>query len=193
MITRNKYIKTKKLTPTTYKLTFTNKQTGIVAEINGLWKSKDGIRLVEGEYEVSGTSYPIERTSGLNIPSDSVYLTFNETVNISKDAENLTLTAKYDSYLLMFDKTNYNSITYDVFNIAGAAKSLLETESLSTLFIRDLKYGITSTYGHYIYLTRSNGRESEILLNNIPFEKGKYYYFNDMTNSFDIPPMESGN
>ena len=189
----DKYIKTKKLTPTTYKLTFTNKKTGTVAQINGLWNSQDGIRLVEGEYEVSGTSHPIEETSSLNIPSDSVYLAFNETVNISKDAKILTLTAKYDSYLLMFDKANYSNITYNVFDIAGAAKSLLETESLLTLFIKDLKYGITSSYGHYIYLTRSNGQKSEILLNNIPFEKGKYYYFNDMTNSFDIPPMESGN
>lgn len=189
----DKYIKTKKLTPTTYKLTFTNKKTGTVAQINGLWNRQDGIRLVEGEYEVSGTSHPIEETSSLNIPSDSVYLAFNETVNISKDAKVLTLTAKYDSYLLMFDKANYSNITYDVFDIAGATKSLLETESLLTLFIKDLKYGITSSYGHYIYLTRSNGQKSEILLNNIPFEKGKYYYFNDMTNSFDIPPMESGN
>ena len=27
----------------------------------------------------------------------------------------------------------------------------------------------------------------------IPFEKGKYYYFNDIDNSFNIPPMEEGN
>ena len=188
----DRYIKTKKLTPTTYKLTFTNKQTGTVAQINGLWNSQDGIRLVEGEYEVSGTSHPKEKRTSLGYPSDSVYLAFNETVNISKDATVLTLNAKYDSYLLMFDKANYSSVTYEVFN-TGGPKNLLESESLLTLFIKDLKHGTTSSYDHYIYLTRSNGQKSEILLNNIPFEKGKYYYFNDMTNSFDIPPMDSGN
>lgn len=30
-------------------------------------------------------------------------------------------------------------------------------------------------------------------LDDIPFEKGKYYYFNDIDNSFNIPPMEEGN
>ena len=190
-----KYIKTKKLTPAKYKLTFTNKQTGKVAQIDGLWNSQDGIRLVEGEYEVTGTSYPNHPKNKIRdegYPSDTVYLAFNENVNILKDAKNLTLNAKYDSYLLIFDKANYNSVTYEAFN-TGGPKPLLESESLLTLFIKDLKYGTTSSYDHYIYLTRTNGQKSEILLNNIPFAKGKYYYFNDMTNSFDIPPMESGN
>ena len=36
-------------------------------------------------------------------------------------------------------------------------------------------------------------KEYLIELDDIPFEKGKYYYFNDIDNSFNIPPMEEGN
>ena len=43
-----------------------------------------------------------------------------------------------------------------------------------------------------IYVFRNN-TNSIIELDDIPFEKGKYYYFNDIDNSFNIPPMEEGN
>ena len=48
------------------------------------------------------------------------------------------------------------------------------------------------TTGNDIVIKR-NDSSSSINLDNVPFEKGKYYYFNDILNSFDIPPMESGN
>ena len=38
-----------------------------------------------------------------------------------------------------------------------------------------------------------DGMKSTIYLQDIPFTIGKYYYFNNMTNSFDLPPMDSGN
>ena len=44
-----------------------------------------------------------------------------------------------------------------------------------------------------IEITKNDGKESTVSLDNIPFEKGKYYYFDDMTYSFSIPEMEEGN
>ena len=38
-----------------------------------------------------------------------------------------------------------------------------------------------------------NGDNLEVVFGTLPIEIGKYYYFNDITNSFDIPKMESGN
>ena len=188
----DKYIKTRILTPKTFDLTFVNKKTGATAKVEGKWDSKDAIRLIEGEYEVSGVSYPQDKKRSEGYPSDSVYLTFNETIYLHKDSKSITLNAIYDSYLLMFDKENSSEIIFETYN-SGGAKPLYESDSIFTLFIKDLSFGSTGTYTHYIYVTRKNGSKSEIILDDIPFEKGKYYYFNDMNNSFDIPKMESGN
>lgn len=184
----DKYIKTKQLTPTTYSLTFTNKETGAVATINGRWDKKDAIRLTEGVYEVTGTSVPLyKRRAGE--PSDTAYLSFNETINIAKDMSSLVLQAQYDSYLLMFDADNIKEIYYHHIDGIEVKHSLYETESVRSVFIKNME----GDRPHYIYLTRNDGQKTTITLDKFPFEKGKYYYFNDMTNSFDIPKMESGN
>lgn len=190
-----KYIKTKVLTPTSYSLTFTNKATGATATMEGCWDKAEGIRLVEGEYEVKGVSQPITRNT---TPSDTVYLSFEENISISKDMDRLLLTAKYDSYLLMLDASNYKEAHFYHYSSNNSnpdiKKPLYKTDGLLTLFVRDFKYG-SSYEGNTpkLILTRKDSHNIEVPLNKIPFEKGKYYYFNDMTNSFDIPPMESGN
>ena len=184
-----KYIKSKQLTPKTYSITFKNKTTGATATVNGIWGSKDGIRLVEGEYEVTGVSTP-KATATTTIDdcvSDTAFLSFKETVNITKDMYYLTLTAKYNSYLLMFDSENSNSVYY---NYNTYSKELNLCDNVYALFIERLTYGNSS---NIIAVTRYNGTKTSVNLDNFPFEKGKYYYFNDMTNSFDIPKMESGN
>lgn len=183
-----KYIKTKQLTPTTYSLTFKDKETNaIVAEIKGCWKNKDAIRLMEGEYEVTGTSAP---KSSYGYVSDTVFLSFQETVHITKDMTNLNLIAKYDSYLLMIDKTNYNEANC-TYTTPGKNQNheLYQTDTNFIIFINSLYYSSSN----YLKLTKFDGFETKIYLDDIPFEKGKYYYFNDMTNSFDIPKMEPGN
>lgn len=186
----DKYIKTKQLTPTTYSLTFTNKATGLIAEINGRWDDKDGIRLPEGTYSVEGISHRIYRES-LDVHSeyvsDTTFLFFNEEVHITKDQNVLNLTAKYDSYLLIFDAETIRTIEY----IGLKRWSLTNHDNLATLFIN--RQTDLASKDDYINIQRTNGSIAKIYLKNIPFEKGKYYYFNDMTNSFDIPKMESGN
>lgn len=190
-----KYIETRQLTPTTYSLTFTNQETGATATIDGRWNKKDGIRLPEGTYSVSGKSTPQLKYDKM-IPSDTVCLSFNELVTIQKDMQVLNLTALYDSYLLLFDATNNisakfchtssNNSNVDIKN------DLYKAGDLLSVFIKDFNYG-SSYLIPKIILTRVDNEEITINLDKIPFEKGKYYYFNDMTNSFDIPKMESGN
>ena len=136
-----KYIKTKQLTPTTYSLTFTNNATGAKTTINnGVWKNKDAIRLIEGEYTVTGTSapQPIESEMLSQYISDTVFISFDETVHISKDMTNINLIAKYDSYLLMFDKDNCNEAYYHVYlNGRNNRKNLYETNNNYILFINN--------------------------------------------------------
>lgn len=191
----DKYIKTKQLAPTTYSLTFTNVATGAKTTINnGVWKNKDAIRLMEGEYTVTGTSAPrpIESELLSHYISDTVFISFDETVHISKDMTNINLTAKYDSYLLMFDKDNCNEAYYHFYSDGrNNRKNLYETVNNYILYIHD--FPIIGGNDNFIWLIRNDNSQIKIELEKQPFEKGKYYYFNDMTNSFDIPKMESGN
>ena len=186
----NNYIKTKILTPTSYELTFTNTKTGDIANINGLWASKNGIRLPEGTYTVNGTSYR-NYNGSLDLHSeyisDTTFISFNEEIQLAVDQTTLELTAQYDSYLLLFDSTNISAIEYE-----GLKRWQLKTYgNLRVLFIN--RQSTVSTKNDCIKITRTDGTTITIYLKNLPFEIGKYYYFNDMTNSFDIPKMEAGN
>ena len=190
-----KYIKTKQLAPTTYSLTFTNNSTGAKTTINnGVWENKDAIRLMEGEYTVTGKSapQPIEGELLSNYVSDTVFLSFDETVNITKDMTNINLTAKYDSYLLLFDKDNCSESFFQSY-VSGRyyRKDLFQTDKNNIIFIHN--FPIIGGNNSFVWLIRKDKSDIKIELEKQPFEKGKYYYFNDMTNSFDIPKMESGN
>lgn len=187
-----KYIETRQLTPTTYSLTFTNQETGAVATINGRWDKKDGIRLPEGTYNVIGASVPKE--GDFKEWSDSVYLTFNETISLKKDDARLTLTAIYDSFLLMLDAENTTNVSCKCTTgvTSSTKKGVPYDDKLFWIFMQKTYYD-SKSHDFYLLVTRNDGQKSTIELVDIPFEKGKFYYFNDMTNSFDIPKMESGN
>ena len=176
------YIKTKVLTPKTYNLTFKNSKNQTVATMNGYWDNKDLVRLMEGEYTVTGTSQPDKSVS------DTVSLSFNQKVMITKDMNHINLTANYDSYLLMVDKGNYKQAYYYGDGGGSSSVNFKETEYVYSLFIQAYPW-----VNNYLRLTCNDGKTISIDLETIPFEKGKYYYFNDMTSSFDIPEMESGN
>ncbi len=186
-----KYVKSKVLTPKTFNLTFTNVETKAVATIRGDWTKSHTFKLPTGEYEVVGTSHPAKQSL------DSLYLTFNENVVISNETTSINLTANYDSYLLMFDASDKSSVKYSP---GFSSNSIIEPElktvdTIRYAFLREL-WKTTSgkdTYAYDIIIIKRGTLSSTIQIDKIPFEKGKYYYFNDLSNSFDIPPMTSGN
>ena len=101
----------------------------------------------------------------------------------------LTLKADYNAYLLMFDAENINEISYNLGDNNNTSYSLKKiNENIFYLFMNYI-YGQNTSIG----IAHKDGKFSYIYLKGMPFEKGKYYYFNDMTNSFDLPKMESGN
>lgn len=183
-------IKTRKITPEGYTLTFTNKETGATATVSGLWANKDGIKLLSGEYQVTGTTIP--KNDYYHLPSSTPSLIFDETVFIDASTTTITLTAKYDCYLLLFDISNspkvyiQNSIN-QTFN-----QDLSKTDEVYWLFVNQ-NYYVKDTDIYSIYIKRPDNGLAYFSLKDYPFEKGKYYYFNDVANSFDIPEMVSGN
>lgn len=184
----NKYIKTKQLTPRIFSLKFTNKETGAIASIDGNWEKKHLFKLPVGEYEVTGSSYPSSRLGDnvifLTTCLDSLYLSFNEKVTITNDTERVNLTAIHDSYMLMFDKSDKVGVFCRLTN-NGSSQILKNMDEIYYAFINDKAYNVT--------INREDKTTSNIGLDKTPFEKGKYYYFNDINNSFNIPPMEEGN
>jgi hypothetical protein len=187
----NKYIETKVLTPKKYELTFDNNETKATTTINGNWDRKDGIRLLEGSYTVVGSSRPVVKYEF----SDSLFLSFNEVVDIKKDDTDLLLTALHDSFLLMFDVDNTAKIDLKttVLSSGSPEKQVIKDDKLYWIFLQDVVSSFGSNYFYTLKIYRKDGNNSNVVLKNMPFEKGKYYYFNDLTNSFNIPPMESGN
>lgn len=184
----NKYIKTKQLTPKNFDLTFTNKETGATATIKGNWNKKHSFKLLTGEYEVTGTSHP--STVYYMSCIDSLYLAFKENITITNNTENIILNAQYDSFMLMFDKSDKTQVEYCS---GGGGTASLESTNLKTVdglyyaFFCELRANVK-----FLRITR-NKQISTIDLDKTPFEKGKYYYFNDIDNSFNLPPMEEGN
>lgn len=203
----NTYIKTKKLTPKTYFLTFKDKTSNYkTLEVSGTWSDNTSVRLPSGTYSVTGKSFPIIENYE-NVPSDTVYIKFSEDITIKEGMTELILNAQYDSYLLLFDKENTNSINYTSVFEGSANVSKYQTLPLESddkvywTFITTPSYYYTDIvanskipYENYQFdINRKDNTKVVIFFDGLKFSKGKYYYFNDMTNSFDIPPMESGN
>lgn len=117
---------------------------------------------------------------------------FNETVSIKKDDTQLTLSAIYDSFLLMLDAENTKNVYCRCNGLSSSKEKLSHNDKQFWVFMQNTCRNSQKNHWYYLVVKRNNGEASTIKLLDIPFEKGKYYYFNDMTNSFDIPKMESG-
>lgn len=189
-----KYIKTKQLTPKTYHLEFIKSDESVLT-ISGEWGINNNIRLTEGEYIVTGYSYPKEEYAKQPkyLPSDTAYIIFDEKVSITKDMTSLILNAKYDSFLLLFDKANKTDIILNI-----DERKLNHDDSCYWVFGKDkswTNYDNGFSFTHYLSanILMNNPNNILIELGKLPLNKGKYYYFNDLTTSFDVPQMESGN
>lgn len=184
------YIKTKILAPKNYTLTF-NTEEGITAQsVSGPWAGAS-VKLREGTYQVSGNSFPstYKNDSGhYKYASDSLYVKFDEPININKDTKAIPLSAQYDCYLLLFNAENISEI-HSTF-----AASPQKAGDVYYLFVNAGVYtSYSSQYALSIIITRKDGTRIETRIGGMGFEKGKYYYFDDVSNSFNIEPMLNGN
>lgn len=180
----NDYIKTKVLTPTAYSLSFV-KGTKEVMSVSGTWDSNDAIKLLEGDYIVTGTSAPTDR-----YVSETVYLNFNENITISKETDKVVLNAKYNCFLLMFNAETIKSAAWKFVSNSGETE-MSKAGDVYYMFVAETQN--SEKRDLLVNITRQNGTTIELNITSMNLKKGKYYYFNDMTNSFDVEPMENGN
>lgn len=181
----NNQIKTKKLTPQHFNLVFTD-ANGATYTLKSRWDLNTKFNLLEGEYTVTGTSNPVTQKT-----VDTLAIKFDEKITISKENPNISLTAINNCYLLLFGADDITSIEqkakypYDSYYTVNS--ELNKADNLYYSFNR-----WNSWKEHKITISYSNGSTNEIDILKIPFELGKYYYFNTFTNSFSVPAMEEG-
>ena len=175
----NKHIVTRDLVNENYTLKITDEQGIDIAEINGEWDITT-IQLPTGKYKIKGSS-----SGNYNIVS----LTFDEVIEV-KSSGTIALTAKYSCFLLLFPMNNdtYSyQYVHEIYNSSDRYYALPIVDDLAYMFMT------TKTSIDYIVYTNGTDHcklylESE----NFNFQIGYYYYFNIVTGTFNIPPMENG-
>lgn len=177
-------IATKLLTPDSYSLKFVG-DNGLTYDFYGKWADKSLITILEGEYKVTGTS----NATG-NYVQEKASFIFDEKIKIEKDMTSVSLNAIYSCFLLFFNKSDIESLTYTKVSYGSTSNEVREIKQefgdYIYCFSRNLENG--NFYGE-----RADGSTFRVSSTTFPFENGKYYFFNDATVSFEIPKMEAGN
>ena len=177
-------IKTGDLVAPSFDLTLTEVNSGVVYTFKGKWNSHDLLTLRTGTYRVVGKS----TAEGENI-QEKCSFTFDELIDISITSNVITLQAKYDCSLLIFNNENIQTLQ----NFNGSALSSFFTFSTyKYAFVNNTLYDVAKKNEAYILGKYTDGAEFKIYTGNLNFEKGKYYVYNSISNGFDVPPMDDG-
>lgn len=177
-------IKTGDLVAPSFELTLTEVNSGVVYSFKGKWNSHDLLTLRTGTYRVVGKS----TADGDNI-QEKCSFTFDEQIDISITSNIITLHAKYDCSLLIFN--NEKIQTLQNFN-GSALASFFTFSTYKYAFVNNTLYDVAKKNDAYIIGKYTDDAEFKIFTGNLNFEKGKYYVYNSISNGFDVPPMEEG-
>jgi hypothetical protein len=101
-------------------------------------------------------------------------------------SETISLTALYDCFLLLFPRKN---ATYSYYSDDDYDFPLPNIDDLSYLFMNDLN-SVSTVY--YKGEMSSDKAALKLAPYKDTFQIGCYYYFNIVTGTFNIPPMENG-
>lgn len=178
------HIATRQLLPDYYDLIFYNKSGDNVAELTGYWSSSSLVRLPVGQYNVVGMS-----KGGSNFSDDfsKAPLSFNEEITVSATMSNLTLHAQYNCFLLLFDEEGKTNMEWsaDGKSYSGTSGSAPKLDGLYYLFVQGFKdTGYVKWY--------NGSKPCKINMTQFDFQNGYYYYFNDLTSTFEVPKMQQG-
>ncbi len=178
-------IKTGDLVAPSFELTLTEVSSGVVYTFKGKWNSHDLLTLRTGTYRVVGKS----TADGDNI-QEKCSFTFDEQIEISITSNVITLHAKYDCSLLIFNNEKIQTLQ----NFNGSAfASFFTFNTYKYAFVNNnTLYDVAKKNDAYILGKYTDDAEFKIFTGNLNFEKSKYYVYNSISNGFDVPPMEEG-
>lgn len=177
-------IKTGDLVAPSFELTLTEVSSGVVYTFKGKWNSHDLLTLRTGTYRVVGKS----TAEGENI-QEKCSFTFDEQIDISITSNVITLHAKYDCSLLIFNNEKIQNLQ----NFNGSSLAPFFTYSTyKYAFVNNTLYDVAKRNEAYILGKYTDDAEFKIFTGNLNFEKGKYYVYNSISNGFDVPQMAEG-
>jgi hypothetical protein len=203
-----KYISSKVLTPKTYFLYFQGVNLHNYIQVSGKWGIPLLVALPPDRYEVGGFSWPTKYSAC----GDTCYLKFNETVDITQTSTNITLKAIYDCSLILLDTTDVKStkLIADTIKLPQYRNTVKTTMMKSEDFYHTfLSNNATNGVGQDKIEGLSlkvTSRQKELITHpeEIPFyrnkwvdiplslyiwEAGKYYYFSNTSNGYNLSPM----
>jgi len=177
-------IKTGELVPDDYSLTLTETTTGAKYVFKGKWSENNLVTIRTGKYKVEGSS------TASGYIQDKCSISINEEISITASSSAICLNASYECSLLVFTDTNIKNVYYfDSDNGTGGYQR--QFYSFSTykyaFVINDILQQKT-----YFGGTFTNESTFRIYVAGLQFEKGKYYVYNAVSNSFNLPKMVQG-
>lgn len=178
------YIKTRELLPTQFTLSFKTMDGVDVASISGDWSSNKPVMLSTGKYQVTGSS------KGHVTYNDYYHrapLKFDEVIEINENTSSITLHAIYDCFLLLFDADGKTYFRWSADGSANNGTSGDVNKAGNWYYIFVQQFGANGSVRWYY-----GGKENYLSMANFNFQKGFYYYYNDLAGSFEVPKMQPG-
>lgn len=183
-------MKSGELVAPNYYLVFTETTTGAKYVFTGLWEEDDMITIRTGNYRIEGYS----KADG-NYIQGKASLNFEEELSINSTKTSIALKAKYDCFLLAFAKSNIIDMRlyYRYYGDSGYLR-LNELNGYYYAFCNDVLYSNEPNRKDQACISGERDDRSifSIYVGNANFEKGKYYIYNDVSGSFELPKMEPG-
>lgn len=183
-------MKTGELVAPDYHITFEETTTGALYEFDGKWDNEDMITIRTGKYRIKGYS----KATGDYI-QDKASIVFEEEVEISTSSKSVVLNAIYDCYLLAFAKSDIKAMKlYYTYYGDSTCKTFFTLDEYYYAFANGLLYSNQANRKEQACIIgeRQNGSVFKIYVGNANLEKGKYYIYNDVNESFELPKMEAG-
>jgi hypothetical protein len=182
-------MKTGELVAPDYNLTFTETTTGAQYVFVGQWKDNDMITIRTGNYKVEGYSKDVE-----SYIQDLASIKFDDEISVTASSTSITLNAEYDCFLLAFAKSNITKLAYynEYYSLSAEGKDFYTLDGYYYSFVSGTLKNSNHKDSCCIHGEREDGSSFEILTGNSAFEKGKYYIYNDVNGSFELPKMEAG-
>jgi hypothetical protein len=147
------------------------------------------ITIRTGKYKVTGNS-----TAEGECMQALASLSFDQEIEISTSSKNVNLTAKYNCFLLAFAKSDIVELVNKHHNNYTGTPFFMYNNYYYAFVNNQIWTYVMDTDKSNVYIkdTREDGSTFKILTYNAVFEKGKYYIYNDVSGSFELPKMEAG-
>lgn len=173
-----------------YHIVFTEVSTGAKYEFDGSWADDDMVTIRTGNYRIEGYT----KADGRYI-QEKASLKFEEELNINSSMTSITLRAKYDCFLLAFAQSNIKDMRLYYRYYGDSSYSKLYTfNGYYYAFCNNVLYSDEPNRKEQACISgeRDNGTIFSIYVGHANLEKGKYYIYNDVSGSFELPKMEAG-